>query len=59
MKRIISFILLVVMCLTFTACNTSSQEPEKQQDTPPPSSGNVVKPITPGGDFNVGGDYGG
>ena len=58
MKRIISLILLVVTCLTFTACNTSGQEPEKQPDTPP-SSGTVVKPITPGGDFNVGGDYGG
>ena len=57
MKKIISIILLLILCVTLTACAGDGNDPGK---TPPtqPDNGNVVTPIKPGGDFNIGGNYG-
>ena len=57
MKKIISLILLIIFCVMFISCGNPNQTPETPSPTPP-SKGNVVSPIKPGGDFEVGGNYG-
>ena len=38
-----------------SACGGSGKDPEKPAT--PPDNGNVISPIKPGGDFNVGSGY--
>lgn len=70
MKKFVSIILLFLTCITFLACSkdnspttpiTPPVTPPSTEQTPPKeeeSGGTVITPIKPGGNFEVGGDYG-
>ncbi len=73
MKKLLIFLMVITACFTITACE-KEQEPTtppttQNQPTNPEnggeteentenSGGNAISPIKPGGDFEVGGNYG-
>ena len=58
MKRIISLMLLFVLCIAFAGCGGNANQKPENLPSSEIGNGEVITPIKPGGNFDVGEGYG-
>lgn len=58
MKKIINLMLLFVLCVAFAGCGEGINKKPVNPPSSPSGGGDVVTPIKPGGNFDVGEGYG-